>query len=637
MKTGLEENSGAKEKNHGGRVFLLWVAVLCIAWLGLTFFSSLKGAGAADVTTTAKEAGSGGIHGSSRASVLVPAQITTTATTTPTITLTPTTTLTPTVTFTPTVTSTPTITPSPTNTITPTATLTPTITPTPTNTSTPTVTGTPPTATITPSPTQSSTPTSTGTPPTSTLTRTSTVTGTPPTATITPTHTRTPTPTVTGTPPTSTATGTITPSPGITYSVSPREARPTQDVTYTIKVTNGGNAPATSVSVTDSFSSFLDLRSVTTTKGSFTTNTTSRTFTVNIGTLNPGDNVTISVITRVNSTVKSTTTISNDANLSYTYAGTTRTISSNTISVQLIGTTTLPGTGGAPYLDEAPTLFLPALLIAALLGAAGIAAMIYSFRAKQRDSQWSDWFLKTGMMVFTAGILFALAAYGFKKDSRGNSPISLLVGTNPPPAADSIQPFRPSNDLEDAWDLSHSNEPEKLPDFPVPTPSVVPTSAPNEKPPDTSAVNRIVVPAMDLDTVVKYVPFDGLTWLIAGLKQEVAWMGSTSWPGLGGNTALAGHVTLLGGGNGPFRYLSDLGSGDLIYLYTDENMYTYQVQQQATTSSTDLSVIQNSEQPKLTLITCTDWDSNTQFYLKRLVVVSDLVNVKSLYSEQRGN
>jgi len=36
-----------------------------------------------------------------------------------------------------------------------------------------------------------------------------------------------------------------------------------------------------------------------------------------------------------------------------------------------------------------------------------------------------------------------------------------------------------------------------------------------------------------MDTVVKYVPYDGLTWLIAGLQQEIAWMGDTSWPGLG--------------------------------------------------------------------------------------------------------
>jgi LPXTG-site transpeptidase (sortase) family protein len=419
--------------------------------------------------------------------------------------------------------------------------------------------------------------------------------------------------------------------------VSPREARPTQDVTYTIKVTNNGKAPASIVSVRDSYTSYLDLRSVTTTKGSFTTNTTTRSFTVNIGTLNPGDDVTIKIITRVNSTVKTTTTTSNDATLTYTYLGTTHTINSNTVSVQLIGTTTLPGTGGAASLDEAPGLFLPALLIATLLVVAGVAALFYSFRAKQRGSQWSDWFLKTGMLVLTAGFLFALAAWGFKKDSHGNTPISLLVGTNPPPANDSLQPFRPSTELEDIWGSNNPDEPEKLPDFPIPTPSVIPTTASNEKPADTSAVNRIVIPALDLDTVVKYVPFDGLTWLIAGLKQEVAWMGNTSWPGLGGNTALAGHVTLFGGDNGPFRYLGDLGAGDLIYLYTDENMYTYQFQRQVTVSSTDTSVIQPTVQSRLTLITCTDWDANTQFYLNRLVVISDLVDVKSLNVEQRGN
>jgi hypothetical protein len=54
--------------------------------------------------------------------------------------------------------------------------------------------------------------------------------------------------------------------------------------------------------------------------------------------------------------------------------------------------------------------------------------------------------------------------------------------------------------------------------------------------PDTSPTTRIEIPTLDLDTIVKYVPFEGFAWLIKGLRSEVVWMGITFWSGLGGNT-----------------------------------------------------------------------------------------------------
>jgi sortase A len=133
------------------------------------------------------------------------------------------------------------------------------------------------------------------------------------------------------------------------------------------------------------------------------------------------------------------------------------------------------------------------------------------------------------------------------------------------------------------------------------------------------------VPAIGLDTVVKYVPFDGLTWMIAGLHQEVAWMGDTSWPGLGGNTALAGHITLRTGGDGPFRHLDLLAAGDEITLATDQNIYLYRVVESRVVDETDLSILQSSGGSRLTLITCSDWNGTTGFYMRRLAVSAELV------------
>ena len=176
-----------------------------------------------------------------------------------------------------------------------------------------------------------------------------------------------------------------------------------------------------------------------------------------------------------------------------------------------------------------------------------------------------------------------------------------------------------------------------LPEFPIPTP-IIPASKSNDtQPADTSAVTRIVVPALDLDTVVKFVPFDGLSWMIAGLQQEVAWMGNTSWPGLGGNTALAGHVTLRSGDEGPFRYLENLQPDDIIKVYTEKNLYTYKVREIKTVEETDLTVVGPTDKPQLTLITCAGWDNRIRYYVSRLVVSADLEKVDAMKIKEKGN
>jgi sortase A len=169
-----------------------------------------------------------------------------------------------------------------------------------------------------------------------------------------------------------------------------------------------------------------------------------------------------------------------------------------------------------------------------------------------------------------------------------------------------------------------------LPSYPIPTPVVSITPQPGEETPDTTAIERIVIPALMLDTVVAYVPFDGYSWLISGLNQEVAWMGNTSWPGLGGNTGLAGHVTVTGFGDGPFRHLDELTVGEIVILYTEKNMYTYQVREQAIVEDGDMWVVNATENPQITLITCTNWNNDVRAYLNRLIIYADLIRTEPI-------
>jgi sortase A len=169
-----------------------------------------------------------------------------------------------------------------------------------------------------------------------------------------------------------------------------------------------------------------------------------------------------------------------------------------------------------------------------------------------------------------------------------------------------------------------------LPDYPIPTPEITVTPQPGVSGPDTSPVVRIAIPALLVDTEVKYVPYDGFTWMITGLREEVAWMGDTSWPGLGGNTGLAGHVTVSGLGDGPFRYLEELSTGEVVILYTEKNMYTYNVRESRVTDDGDMSVVLASDNPQVTLITCVDWDQDARTYTNRLVVIADLVRTEPI-------
>jgi LPXTG-site transpeptidase (sortase) family protein len=510
-----------------------------------------------------------------------------------------------------------------TETSTPTLTLTATITSTVTSTVTPVATGTLTTTQNT------ATPTITGTPPTATLT--SAVTGTPPTPTQTGTGTPgTPAPTTTGTPPTPTATGTITPNVTISNAVSPSSARVNENLTFTLQVRNTGTAPAANVSVSDTFSSVLDITNATTTKGSTPTfNNTSRTVSVSISTLNPGETVTITITTRVNNTGTTTTTQTNTAALTYSYGGVNQSRTSNAVSYQITGTTTLPGTGWGPPIPPEVERGRPIPWLSITFAALGLGALVVGLLVKALRRE-RVLFFGIGLWLLLMGLVVSPVGVGWLQPPAQVAQVPSIVEEPAP-----IQPSREPESLQII--LPTPEVIETLPDYPVPTPEFTPTPGENGEEPDSSSVERILIPALGVDTIVKYVPYDGFTWKITGLHQEVAWMGETSWPGLGGNTALAGHVTLRDGGNGPFRYLEDIVSGDKITLFTEKNIYTYQVREERVVSQTDLSVVKQTDGTQLTLITCTGWDPAVSYYQDRLVIMADLVEVEPRRIAARGN
>ena len=95
--------------------------------------------------------------------------------------------------------------------------------------------------------------------------------------------------------------------------------------------------------------------------------------------------------------------------------------------------------------------------------------------------------------------------------------------------------------------------------------------------------------------------------------------GRTSYPGKPANWA----------SHGPFRYLWKLNPGEEIILYDGYLIYTYVVREQLLVYPEQSSVLNDTSQPQLTLITCTTWDEETLSYLRRLVVFADLEKVEA--------
>lgn len=512
----------------------------------------------------------------------------------------------------------------------------PPFTPTPTTTPTPTATSTfvrgdlpvvfyayplTPFPTLTPMPTATTTATKTST-------STSTPTGTLPTPTSTPTG---PTPTTTLTP-TPTATGTITPYFSISSTVTPSDGHIGDTFTFTFVIKNTGTAPATNVAFLDPLPAFLDITYATTTRGP-TPTLGSHTVTVAIGTINPNDTVTIVVNARVNSGATSQY-LNNIITLTYDPSKTT----SASVSYHTTGTS-LPATGEMP-LDQpgrpSPDLSLLFLSMTFALGA--IFAIWYGFWARGNKAAGVKWIFGLGILLVFAAIATGLAGSRILQPGLISQPnqvlnteISGLLVTSTPEMlagyeiAPAFEPAQPGG--LPVYRRTTAEPLTTLPSYPIPSPTILATPSVVTETLDTSPVERLVIPTLQVDAVVKYVPWDSAleTWLISGLRQEIAWLGETSWPGLGSNTVLAGHVTIRDYGNGPFRFLDKLAAGDGITVYTDARVYTYRVRETRIVSDIDLWVTNPTMNPQLTLITCTDWSRDDQVYLKRLIIFADLV------------
>lgn len=144
-------------------------------------------------------------------------------------------------------------------------------------------------------------------------------------------------------------------------------------------------------------------------------------------------------------------------------------------------------------------------------------------------------------------------------------------------------------------------------------PAVNAYQPPPQPTPFPEMARRIQIPAINVDSPIVQGMYD---W--EQLKKGVAQKIGSAGPGEVGNMSLAAHNDIYGE---IFRYLDQLTPGDEIIISTERQTYTYIIREIDVVEPTNVSVLNPTDYPSTTLISCYPYRVNT----KRIVVFADLV------------
>ena len=140
------------------------------------------------------------------------------------------------------------------------------------------------------------------------------------------------------------------------------------------------------------------------------------------------------------------------------------------------------------------------------------------------------------------------------------------------------------------------------------------------------ALKKLVIPEIGVEMPViitgdEYKEEDAYSAMDRG-----AWLYTkTSTPDAGSNTVLTGHrFKYMPPHHNTLYSLDKIQKGDEILIYWQGREYMYRVNNSKVVEPTDLSVLDSTPTPTLTIITCTPLFSTAQ----RLVVTADLIGVR---------
>lgn len=149
-------------------------------------------------------------------------------------------------------------------------------------------------------------------------------------------------------------------------------------------------------------------------------------------------------------------------------------------------------------------------------------------------------------------------------------------------------------------------------------------AAPPQDDGTSDALIRITAPEIHLDAIV----LEGSDY--SALQLGPGHMENTALPGEHGNVVISGHRDTF------FRNVHKLVAGDRLTIQRQRGRYTYEVFEKKVVDSDDMSVVQPTDDDRLTLITC-----YPAYYVgpapKRLVVIAKLVSSTSTPSQSAIN
>lgn len=232
----------------------------------------------------------------------------------------------------------------------------------------------------------------------------------------------------------------------------------------------------------------------------------------------------------------------------------------------------------------------------------------------------SSWMIILGSMLLLAGLANSLL--GIRQTS---SPFD-IVGGEPlvEPTNISIDPSVEVIPPEDEV-LTHFKG-ESSDRFLQPAQAYEETDRPEGLIPDRLVISSISLDAPIIPTKIKEIDYQGQSYYqwLAPNKLAVGWHDSSALLGLPGNTVLNGHHNVYGE---VFKDLVNVHEGDLIEVYSGEQVYKYRVVlamllperfKSLTVRLENARWILPTEDERLTLITCWPYQSNTH----RVIIVA---------------
>jgi len=128
-------------------------------------------------------------------------------------------------------------------------------------------------------------------------------------------------------------------------------------------------------------------------------------------------------------------------------------------------------------------------------------------------------------------------------------------------------------------------------------------------------LGRIVIPELDLDTIV----VKGAE--LPQLRKGPGWIAWTDLPGPTGRCGISAHRSTY---SGPFQHLERLKKGQIVDFYSPYRLYRYRVTGTLIVDPTDVEVVASTEEPTLALTAChPPWASTY-----RIVAEADLIEVR---------